>query len=101
MGGGHFRRGVAVDGRIGIVDLFERAHSPERIFVIAVTPNLNQELASYASGSFFFTKGSWLEDISSARGTLIYDGVLTLTSAFRRGRCASMRSRVLRHTRRD
>lgn len=83
MGGGHFRRGVAVDQQTGIVDLFERAHFPDKIFVVAVNPNLNQELSAYPDGSFFFTKGSWLEPMSSARGVLIYDAVLTLSEGVR------------------
>ena len=77
MGPGHFRRGVTVNGQTCIIDLYERAH-PDRIFVVAGTPSLNQELRSYSPESFFFTKGSWLEELSSAHGAIIYDGVLTL-----------------------
>jgi hypothetical protein len=78
MGGGHFRRGVQVNGSTGVVDLLERAHPSIRVFVIGVTPSLNKELKAYAKESFFFTAGSWLEEIASARGMIIYDGVLTL-----------------------
>ena len=83
MGGGHFLRGVVVNGHPGVVDLFEKAHPAEKIFVIGVTPSLNEELKSYPSSSFFFTKGTWLEELSSARGTIIYDGVLTLADGDR------------------
>ena len=83
MGGGHFRRGVEVNGRTGVVDLLERAQPSTKVFVIGVTPSLNQELSHYPADCFFFTKGSWLEELSSARSTIIYDGVLTLADGER------------------
>lgn len=78
MGGGHFRRGVEVNGHTGIVDLLESADAMNRVFVVGVIPSLNHELTGYPSRSFFFTRGTWLEELSTAHGMIIYDGVLTL-----------------------
>lgn len=78
MGGGHFRRGTATDGQTGVVDLLEIAHPSDRIFVVGITPTLNHELTLYPPESFFFSKGTWLEAVSTAHARIVYDGVLTL-----------------------
>ncbi len=77
MGSGHLLRGVTKEGP-GVIDLFERAHAPDRIFVIGISPSIARQLDAYPQESFFFTKGTWLEDLSAARGKLIYDGLLIL-----------------------
>ncbi|HET9401790.1 MAG TPA: hypothetical protein VFO34_12655 [Candidatus Acidoferrales bacterium] len=82
MGGGHLLRGVQNDGP-GVVDLYEAAHLSDRIFVVGITPIMNLELSSYPPESFFFTRGTWLEKLSSAHDRIIYDGLLTLSDGDR------------------
>ena len=82
MGSGHLLRGLEKNGP-GVVDRFEKTHAPERIFVIGISPAITRQLDSYPAQSLFFTKGTWLEEPSSARGRLIYDAVLTLPAGER------------------
>ena len=78
MGSGHLIRGVIKSGP-GVVDLFEKAHPGNKVFVIGISPSIAQEIRSYPDDSFFFTKGTWLQTLASTpQGLLIYDGILTI-----------------------
>jgi hypothetical protein len=77
MGSGHLLRGLQKSGP-GVVDLIEKAH-PNTVFVIGISPSIAQRIESYPPGSFFFTKGTWLQALSSRPdGVVEYDGLLTL-----------------------